>query len=325
MAPTCCSSACTTPAAPRWPPAGCDHHAGDRVDRALRPAPRPADTINPAAVEAMAEVGIDIAAAAPQAAHRRGRPGRRRRHHHGLRRRLPDLPRHALRGLGRSTTPPARTSPRSGPSATRSDTASKTSSPASSRTTRDQPWITSRARRAGGGDLRSRRRARRLRDGVGCGSPAGRVPPRWRMAVRRDQGDDGDDPPSGRATSLNSSVSVESYRRSSPRWSPSSRMCTRSNSRCFHTPPKPSASWPSTGRSAWRPRRTVRSSNASSMAAGCELRSPSPSRRRRWRGASRRPTSTWTWLDAPASNPNGVLRSRTRRTASVPASPPGWR
>ena len=36
----------------------------------------------------------------PQALDRRGRPRRRRRHHHGLRRRLPGLPRQALRGMG---------------------------------------------------------------------------------------------------------------------------------------------------------------------------------------------------------------------------------
>ena len=36
----------------------------------------------------------------PQALDRRDRPSRRRRHHHGLRRRLPALPRQALRGLG---------------------------------------------------------------------------------------------------------------------------------------------------------------------------------------------------------------------------------
>ena len=36
----------------------------------------------------------------PEAAHRRGRPGRRRRDHDGLRRRLPDLPRQEVRGLG---------------------------------------------------------------------------------------------------------------------------------------------------------------------------------------------------------------------------------
>ena len=30
--PASCSSACTTPAAPRWPPAGCAHLAGDAVE-----------------------------------------------------------------------------------------------------------------------------------------------------------------------------------------------------------------------------------------------------------------------------------------------------
>ena len=36
----------------------------------------------------------------PEAVDRRDRPRRRRRDHHGLRRRLPDLPRQALRGVG---------------------------------------------------------------------------------------------------------------------------------------------------------------------------------------------------------------------------------
>ena len=49
-----------------------DHHAGGRVD--VRSAgSAPADTINPAVVEAMAEVGIDITAGAPQEAPHRGR------------------------------------------------------------------------------------------------------------------------------------------------------------------------------------------------------------------------------------------------------------
>jgi arsenate reductase len=41
------------------------HLAGDRV-RVLSAGSAPADSINPAAVEAMAEVGIDITAAVPQ-------------------------------------------------------------------------------------------------------------------------------------------------------------------------------------------------------------------------------------------------------------------
>ena len=41
------------------------HLAGDRV-RVLSAGSEPADAVNPAAVEAMAEVGIDIAGATPQ-------------------------------------------------------------------------------------------------------------------------------------------------------------------------------------------------------------------------------------------------------------------
>jgi Low molecular weight phosphotyrosine protein phosphatase len=56
----------------------------------------PADQINPAVVEAMTEVGVDLSQEFPRAAHGRVRPGGRRRDHDGLWRRLPDLPRHAL-------------------------------------------------------------------------------------------------------------------------------------------------------------------------------------------------------------------------------------
>ena len=41
------------------------HHAG-AASMSARPAPRPADAINPAVVEAMAEVGIDISAEQPK-------------------------------------------------------------------------------------------------------------------------------------------------------------------------------------------------------------------------------------------------------------------
>ena len=75
------------------------HLAGDRIEvRSAGSAPgRP---VNPAAVEAMAEDGIDITGAAAEDPHHRGGAGLRRGHHHGLRRRLPGLPRQALRGLG---------------------------------------------------------------------------------------------------------------------------------------------------------------------------------------------------------------------------------
>ena len=73
--------------------------AGDRVE--VRSAgSMPGDQINPVAVEAMAEVGIDIAGEQPKMLTDRSRPGLRRRDHHGLRRRVPVLPRQALRGLG---------------------------------------------------------------------------------------------------------------------------------------------------------------------------------------------------------------------------------
>jgi arsenate reductase len=53
----------------------------------------PADKINPVAIQAMAEEGIDIAAEETQDPYHRSREGVRRCDHHGLRRRLPLLPR----------------------------------------------------------------------------------------------------------------------------------------------------------------------------------------------------------------------------------------
>ena len=71
------------------------HHArGSVTVRSAGSAP--ADTINPAVRQVMAEIGIDLSREQPQAPHHRRRPGIRRRHHHGLRRRLPGLPRQAL-------------------------------------------------------------------------------------------------------------------------------------------------------------------------------------------------------------------------------------
>ena len=65
-----------------------DHHAQGRVH--VRSAgSTPADEVNPAAVEAMTELGLDLSQEFPKPLHRRGRRGRRRRHHHGLRRRVP--------------------------------------------------------------------------------------------------------------------------------------------------------------------------------------------------------------------------------------------
>ena len=73
--PPSCSSASTTPAARRWPPATCSTSPATG-SRCSPPAPQPADQVNPVAVEAMAEVGIDIAGEQPEAAHR---PTRSRR------------------------------------------------------------------------------------------------------------------------------------------------------------------------------------------------------------------------------------------------------
>ena len=96
--PACCSSACTTPAGRRWPPAGCATSPATR-SRCGRPVPRRPSTINPVAVEAMREVGIDITGNIPTPAGVRHRVGLRRHRDDGLRRRLPGLSRQALRGL----------------------------------------------------------------------------------------------------------------------------------------------------------------------------------------------------------------------------------
>ena len=67
------------------------HLAGDRIE--VRSAgTEPAEQINPAAIAAMAEVGIDITAAAPKILTADAVQVQRRRDHHGLRRRLPVLP-----------------------------------------------------------------------------------------------------------------------------------------------------------------------------------------------------------------------------------------
>ena len=106
--PKSCSSASTTPAAPRWPPAA-RATTPATGSRSARPAPHPPTTINPAVVDAMDEVGIDLAPAAhPRLLTDDAVEAVRRRHHHGLRRRLPRLPRQALPRLDSSTTPPAK-------------------------------------------------------------------------------------------------------------------------------------------------------------------------------------------------------------------------
>ena len=61
----CCSSASTTPAAPRWPPPTPSHLSGGAVE--VRSAgSEPADQVNPAVREAMLEEGIDISAETPK-------------------------------------------------------------------------------------------------------------------------------------------------------------------------------------------------------------------------------------------------------------------
>ena len=104
------------------------HLAGDRID--VRSAgSEPADQINPVAVAAMAEEGIDITAEQPKILTTDAVQSLRRRHHHGLRRHLPLLSRQTLRGLGPRRPRRPRPSTPSDPSATRSDAASKSSSP----------------------------------------------------------------------------------------------------------------------------------------------------------------------------------------------------
>ena len=72
-APPSSSSASTTRVARRWPRRSRAKLAGDRV--AVRSAGSdPADEINPAAVEAMAEVGIDIHEELPKLLTHRCRP-----------------------------------------------------------------------------------------------------------------------------------------------------------------------------------------------------------------------------------------------------------
>ena len=73
----------------------------------------PAGSINPLVVEVLAERGIALTDRLPQAAVRQRHWCSGRHHHHGLRRRLPDLPRQAVRGLARRR--PGRTAHRGRP------------------------------------------------------------------------------------------------------------------------------------------------------------------------------------------------------------------
>ena len=60
----------------------------------------PGEEINPAVIEAMGEIGVDMSQEFPKPLTDEFVAGRRRRDHDGLRRCLPDLSRQALRGLG---------------------------------------------------------------------------------------------------------------------------------------------------------------------------------------------------------------------------------
>ena len=122
----CCSSACTTPGARRWRSGGSTTSPASRAV-AWSGGSEPADEVNPPAVAAMAEVGIDIAQRVPEAVDRRDRAGRRRRRHDGLRRRVPALPGQALRGLGARR--PGRAGRRRGAADPRRDRAARAGAP----------------------------------------------------------------------------------------------------------------------------------------------------------------------------------------------------
>ena len=66
----------------------------------VRPVAIRASKINPAVIEAMAEMGIDLGEAFPKSLTDEVVVDRRRRDHDGLRRRLPVYPGEAIRGLG---------------------------------------------------------------------------------------------------------------------------------------------------------------------------------------------------------------------------------
>ena len=73
-----------------------DRQAAGRV-RVTSAGSQPADQLNPAVVQAMAEIGLDLSQEYPKPLTAEQGAGRRRRDHHGLRRRLPVYPgRHYL-------------------------------------------------------------------------------------------------------------------------------------------------------------------------------------------------------------------------------------
>ena len=86
---------------------------------------QPADKVNPAAVEAMAELGIDMSAEIPKILTTEAVQGIRRRDHHGLRRRPARTSPASATRTGSSRTRPARASTPSARSATRSRPASR--------------------------------------------------------------------------------------------------------------------------------------------------------------------------------------------------------
>jgi arsenate reductase (thioredoxin) len=69
--------------------------AGDRI-QVLSAGTQPKDKVNPSAIEAMAEEGIDIANNVPKVLSDETVKGFRLRNHNGLRRCLPILPRQDL-------------------------------------------------------------------------------------------------------------------------------------------------------------------------------------------------------------------------------------
>ena len=109
--PRCCSSASTTPAAARWRPASSSFAPRGGFTSARR-ARRRRSEINPAVIEAMNELGVDMSEEFPKPLTDEVVQGRRRRDHDGLRRCLPDLPGQEVRGLGARR--PRRPGPRDG-------------------------------------------------------------------------------------------------------------------------------------------------------------------------------------------------------------------
>ena len=94
-------------------------HLSDGAVEVRSAGSEPADQINPAAVQAMAEAGIDITAEKPKILTDQAVRAVRRGDHDGLRRHLPVLPRQTLRGLGPRR--PGRPRGRGGPTDPRRD------------------------------------------------------------------------------------------------------------------------------------------------------------------------------------------------------------